>query len=376
VSRARELFETREGVAYFNTASLAPQLRSVRAAGEAALARRGTPWEIKSGDWFDDVERLRTLFGRLVGSDAEGVALIPASSYGMAVVAANLDAGPGQRIVVLGQEYPSGIYTWRDFTRRTASELHAVTREEGQSWTDAVLSALDERTAIVSVPNVHWTNGALVDLKPVAEKTHELGAALVLDLSQSLGAMPVDVAELRPDFLISVGYKWLLGPLSVAYMWVAEQHRDGRPIEHNWIVREGADDFAGLVDYTDRLQAGARRFDVGARTNFILTPMAIAALEQVLEWTVPRIGAGLAETTKAIEEGAVARELLAVPTAQRGPHIIGIEVPEARRKAVVEELVARQVHVGPRSTWLRVAPHLHTTGADVEQLFDALDAAL
>jgi selenocysteine lyase/cysteine desulfurase len=351
-------------------------LRSVRAAGEAALERRGTPWQIRSEDWFEDVERLRGLFGQLLGDDSEGVALIPATSYGMAIAAANLEAGPGQRVVVLDEEYPSGIYTWREFTGRTGSELHTVRRERGQRWTDAILAALDERAAIVSVPNVHWTNGALVELGPVAERAHELGAALVLDLSQSLGAMPIDVAEVRPDFLISVGYKWLLGPLGVAYMWVAEQHRGGQPIEHNWIVREGADDFAGLVEYTDRLQPGARRFDVGARSNFVLTPMAIAALEQVLEWTVPRIGAELAEKTAAIEKGAVARDLSAVPATERGPHIVGIEVPGEQRLAIVEELVAREVHVGPRSTWLRVSPHLHTTDGDIDQLFAALDAAL
>src|SRR3954469_2737949 len=168
----RELFEIDEAVAYFNTASLAPQLRSVRAAGEEALERRGAPWRVRSVDWFTESERLRGLFAQLIGADSDGVALIPASSYGMAVAAANLEAGLGNRVVVLDQEYPSGIYTWQAFTRRTGAELHTVAREQGQTWSDAILDALDERTAIVSVPNVHWTDGALVDLGPVAERTH------------------------------------------------------------------------------------------------------------------------------------------------------------------------------------------------------------
>jgi len=372
----RKLFEVEDGVAYFNTASLAPQLRSVRAAGEAALERRAAPWRISSADWFTEVERLRGLFAQLVGSEPDGVALIPASSYGLAIAAANLEAGPGQRVLVLDEEYPSGIYTWRAFVRRTGAELHTVRRENGESWSDAILAALDERTAIVSVPNVHWTNGALIDLGPVCGRAHELGAAVVLDVSQSAGAMPIDVAELRPDFLISVGYKWLLGPLSLAYLYVDERHREGEPIEHNWIARKGAEDFAGLVEYTDELQPGARRFDVGARTNFLLTPMSIAALEQVLDWTVPRIEAALSEITASIEEGARARGLVAPAAGQRGPHIIGIEVPDSRREAVLNELKAREVHVGPRSSWLRVSPHLHTTEADIDQLFAALDAAL
>ncbi len=334
------------------------------------------PWRIASTDWFTEVERLRGLFAQVIGSEADGVALIPASSYGLAIAAANLDAAPGQSVLVLDEEYPSGIYTWRSFVQRTGAELHTVRRESAQSWSDAILAALDERTAIVSVPNVHWTNGALIDLGPVCERAHELGAAVVLDVSQSAGAMPIDVAELRPDFLVSVGYKWLLGPLSVAYLYVDGRHWDGEPFEHNWIVREGAEDFATLVDYTDELQPGARRFDVGARTNFLLTPMAIAALEQILDWTVPSIETTLSEITGSIEEGARARGLVAPAAAQRGPHMIGIEVPESRRKAVLNELKAREVHVGPRSSWLRVSPHLHTTEADIDQLFAALDAAL
>ena len=206
-------------------------------------------------------------------------------------------------------------------------------RESGQSWSDAILAALDERTAIVSVPNVHWTNGALIDLVRSANELTSWVRRWSWTSPSRSGAMPIDVAELRPEFLVSVGYKWLLGPLSLAYLYVDERYREGEPLEHNWIVREGAEDFAGLVDYTDELQPGARRFDVGARTNFVLTPMSIAALEQVIDWTVPRIEAALSEITAAIEEGARARGLVAPPAAQRGPHMFGIEVPESRREA-------------------------------------------
>jgi selenocysteine lyase/cysteine desulfurase len=372
----RELFEIPEGIAYFNTANLAPQLRSVRAAGEAALDRRARPWTISSADWFSDVERLRGLFAQVIGADAEGVAIIPATSYGLAVAAANLTAEPGDRVLLLEEEYPSAVYTWRAFARRTGAELQTVGREDGQSWSEAILGALDERTRIASLTNVRWTNGALIDLAPVCERVHELGAALVLDVSQSAGAMALEVSKLRPDYLVSVGYKWLLGPLSLAYMYVDERHREGQPIEHNWILRAGSENFSRLVDYTDELQPGSRRFDVGARTNFMLTPLAIAAVEQVLDWTVPHVEASLATVTSAIEEGARARGLSAIAAPNRGPHIIGIELPEARRDAIVSELAARDVYAGLRSSWLRVAPHLHTTEADVDQLFAALDAAL
>src|SRR5947209_1462554 len=105
-------FNVPADVAYFNTASLAPQLRSVRAAGEAALERRGRPWSISPSDWFVDVERVRSLFGELVGTSGEGVAIVPATSYGFAVAARNLALDAGQSVLVLAEEYPSGINTW------------------------------------------------------------------------------------------------------------------------------------------------------------------------------------------------------------------------------------------------------------------------
>ena len=102
----REAFSVPSDIAYFNTANLAPQLNSVRTAGEAALERRGRPWSISPEDWFTDVERLRTLYGRVIGADADGVALVPATSYGFAVAARNLSLSQGQRVLVLAEELP------------------------------------------------------------------------------------------------------------------------------------------------------------------------------------------------------------------------------------------------------------------------------
>jgi len=372
----REAFNVPADIAYFNTANLAPQLHAVRAAGEAALERRGRPWTISAADWFEDPERLRDLFGQIVGADAAGVALVPATSYGFAVAARNLPLRPGQRVLVLGEEYPSGIYTWRAAARRSGAEVLTVERAEGETWTQAVLAALDERVAIVSVPNVHWTDGALVDLTAIAARSREVGARLVIDASQSAGAMPLDVGELRPDFVVSVGYKWLLGPFGLGYLYVAEEHREGEPLEENWIARAGSEDFARLVEYRDEYQPGSRRFDVGQRTKFELTPMAIAALTQLVQWGVPRVAQALAGRTADIARRAKDIGLAPLPEDQRGPHMLGVRLPEPVRERVLPALASANCFAAVRGASLRIAPHLHTTDDDVVRLFDALATAL
>lgn len=372
LSRTREAFDVPPEIAYFNTASLAPQLHSVRAAGEAALERRARPWTIVADDWFNDVERLRSLFAAIIGADAEGVAIVPATSYGFAVAAHNLPLAAGQRVLVLAEEYPSGVYTWRGAAQRAGAEVLTVTRAPGQDWTRAVLDALDERIAIVSVPNVHWTDGALIDLPTISARCRQLDARLVIDGSQSIGAMPLDVAQVRPDFVVSVGYKWLLGPFSLGYLYVAEQHRGGRPLEENWILRAGSEDFARLVDYRDAYQPGARRFDVGQRTKFELTPMAIAALTQILDWGVERVAATLSVRTAAIARSTAELGFDPLLDDQRGPHMLGVRLPEAVRDRVLPALAEADCYAALRGASLRISPHLHTTDHDVERLIAAL----
>ncbi|KOY55019.1 aminotransferase [Streptomyces sp. XY332] len=374
---ARELFDIPDGIAYFNTASLTPTLRSSLIAGEGALLKRAQPWRIQGADWFSGAEQRRALFAELIGAAADDIALVPATSYGLAVAAANLTAPAGSRVLVLAGEYPSGIYTWWRFAERTGASMLTVDREPGRTWTEAVLDALaahDDGVAVVSVPRVHWTDGALLDLDRIAEATRAVGAALVVDASQSAGAIPIDMRTLQPDYLVSVGYKWLLGPFGLGYLYVAPEHQEGRPLEENWILRKDSQDFARLVEYRTEYQPGARRFDVGARTAFELTPMATAALEQLSAWTVPRIAVTLAATTARIASAARERGL-PVP-APRGPHMLGITVPEGLQQRVVAALEEANVFVGARGSAIRISPHLHTTGADIDQLLTALDTAL
>ncbi|HET9005934.1 MAG TPA: aminotransferase class V-fold PLP-dependent enzyme [Actinomycetes bacterium] len=370
----RELFDIPDDVAYFNCASLAPLLRVSVEAGAAATARRARPWLTGGRDWFTEADERRALFAELAGVDLEGVALVPATSYGLAVAAANLTARPGQRVLVLAGDYPSNRYTWQRFAGRTGAEVVTVERRDGQRWGEAVVAALDERVAVVAVLATHWTDGGSVDLAAIGARAREAGAALVVDASQAVGAMPLDWRRIRPDYLVTVGYKWLLGPFALGYLHVAEPHRDGVPLEENWISRLGSEDFAALVDYQDRYQPGARRFDVGQRTHFETTPMAIAALRQLLDWEVPRIAATLGRLTGRIQDEVEAIGLR-LTSSDRVPHMLGIDLPDQALGAVAGALADAGVYAGVRGSSLRVSPHLWTTDQDVERLVGALTKA-
>ena len=197
----RHLFDLPADVAYLNCAYMSPLLKRAAEVGAEAIARKCQPWRIRSEDFFTESERARALFAELLGARADDIALVPAASYGLAVAAANLPVGLGERILVLAEQFPSNVYTWRALAARRSAEVVTVERGGDGDWTRALLARLDERVAIVAVPHCHWIDGGLLDLAAIGARCRDVGSALVVDATQSLGALPLDLAAVRPDYL-------------------------------------------------------------------------------------------------------------------------------------------------------------------------------
>jgi selenocysteine lyase/cysteine desulfurase len=373
----RRLFDIPDDVAYLNCGYMSPLLRRVRAAGEAGLARKAHPWEITARDFFSGSDALRAVFAELVNARADDIALVPAASYGVSTAARNLPLARGQNVIVAEDQFPSNVYPWRERAREVGAEVRTVPRPVAGDWTAAVLHAIDDATAVVALPACHWTDGGWFDLERIGEACRKRGAGFALDVTQSLGVLPLDVQRLQPDFLCAAGYKWLLGPYSTGYLYVSERwQRDGTPIEHNWIHRRNAENFARLVDYQDEFEPGARRFDVGERSNFALVPAAEAGLRQILEWGVENV----CETVAAVADEIVARVrplgLTALPKAQRAPHYLGLQLATGLPANLLPELMQRKVYVSVRGSSIRVTPHVYNNAADIDRLVSALKEIL
>ena len=376
IPNQRHLFDIPDDIAYLNCAYISPSLKSVTEAGRRGMERKSRPWTITTPDFFDESERARTLFAELISASPDDIAIIPAASYGIATAARNLPLETGQNVVVMEEQFPSNYYGWSEKAKAVGGSLVVVERSAAGSITSALLESINEGTAIVALPNCHWTDGAIINLEAVSKRCREVEAAFVLDLAQSAGAMPFSVSEVDPDFVVAPSYKWLLGPYSLGFLYVAPRWQDGEPLEHNWIDRANSEDFAGLVNYRDEFQPGARKFDVGERSNFALMPMAMAALEQLLQWGVENISETLAQFTGEIGERAERLGLNVSPLEERSPHLMGIRFPDGIPSGLLGRLAERNVFVSVRGNSVRVSPHLYNNSHDIDRLFDALGAVL
>ena len=378
LSDQRHLFSLPESVHYLNCAYMGPLPKRTEEAGIEGLRRKSVPTGILQEDFFAPVEALRELAGRLVNASPERVALIPAVSYGVAIAAHNLPLSAGRNIVSPAEEFPSNLHFWRERCAEDGAELRQVPRpadvqQAGAAWNEAVLAAIDESTALVSLTAVHWTDGTRFDLERIGARAREVGAMFIVDGTQSVGAAPFDFAALQPDLLLCAGYKWCLGPYQSGFAVLGDRLLAGRPIEMSWAGRKGAEDFANLVNFQEGWRPGARPFDVGEHPNFINVPMLSESIRQILEWGVENIGeycSGLVDEVRTALEGS---EFSLPPPEEHTPHMFGIHVPDGGRlPRILEELKRREIYVSLRGKSVRVSPHLYNTAEDMQALAEAL----
>lgn len=369
MSKYRDLFNIPDSVCFLNSAFISPQMKQITEAGIAAVSFKEQPWRLQTSDFFTGCDELRGLVANLLKTTADNIALIPAVSYGVETAVLNLPVKPHQKVLMPEGDFPSNVYPWQN--------RHFVPRPADYDWTSAFLAAIDENTAVVSVPQTDWSDGSHFDLVKISQKAKSVGAALVVDVSQSFGISPLDIQSFDPDFLFSVGYKWQLGPYGVSYMYVADRHLAGRPLENNWVNRRSSEDFTKLTDYTDEFHSGARRFDSGQHSNFALNPMAIAAMKVLNFLTPEKVFAHIRGLNEILVNGLRSLSFEVVPENRRTGHMIGARAPAG---VCVNELCGRlrekNIFVSVRCNSLRISPHIYNSEQDIRNFLVELKRQL
>jgi len=375
----RAQFTLSPQITYLNCAYMSPLMKVVEKVGINALRKKRNPTHISPQDFFTDTELLRAEYAKLIhASDPKRIAVIPSVSYGMATVAKNLNIKKDQHIIVATEQFPSNYYPWQSLCDETGASVKSIAPPDefinrGKRWNEKILDAIHTNTRAVAIGNVHWADGTRFDLESIRKRTLEVGALLIIDGTQSVGAMPFDVQRIKPDALVCAGYKWMMGPYSLGLAYYGEYFDSGKPVEENWISRLDSEDFASLINYQNQYQPGALRFDMGERSNFIQVPMLLRALQQLNNWGIERIqeycnSISAESIAKLKEKGFIIED-----AEWRGSHLFGVRLPQgADLEKIKAALLKHKVYVSVRGSSIRVAPNVYNTEADLKKLTKVL----
>ena len=187
-----------------------------------------------------------------------------------------------------------------------------------------------------------------------------------------MGVLPINIDKIDPDFAVSVGYKWLMGPYGLGYMYVSKKWQDvGEPLEYSWLNKKGSENFANLVNFESGYRQGARKFDMGGFPQFNILPMSIAALEQVNNWEIDYVQAEIKKLTDKI---IIYKKQVGIydETAISVGHIASIPLNNLNVNKLKERLQSNNVVISFRGTSIRVSPHVYNDFDDIDKLLFCL----
>jgi len=375
----KHLFQMPAGIHYLNCAYMSPLLKSVEEKGVEGMRLKRNPISIKPPDFFTGAVGVRQKFARMVQCDPAQVAIMPSVSYGMNSVIRNIPCSPGQHALTISEEFPSCYYTAQRWCMDNEAQLKVVARKDdvpqkGREWNTRILEAINKDTAFVVMASVHWMNGTRFDLEKIGARCREVGAKLIVDGSQSVGALPIDVHACNIDALICAAYKWLMGPYSTALSYIHEDFNNGVPLEESWMTRPNSERFDRLTNYEEGYKPGAVRFDVGQSSNFIFLPMLDEALNQLLEWGIDNIQEYGRELGAPLISHFAEKGVTLDDEMHRAHHLMGMPLPDhIDGEALVREFQSRQVYVSLRGSNIRISINVFNTEEDVGELISALD---
>jgi selenocysteine lyase/cysteine desulfurase len=371
-----DLFDIPADLTYLNAAALSPIPVPVRMAGDEGVARKAAPWLLSRASFYDIVEAARVEAAALIGARPGDIAIVGSASYGVATAARNVVLAPGTVVLTIEEEHPSPVYAWIRLAAESQVAHEEISRPADHDWTAAILERLRDttrpRVSLLSLTPLHWNDGACLDLAAIRAAADAVGAILVVDGTQSIGVQPFSVQAVRPDFLVFPTYKWLLGPYGLAFLYADPDRQAGVPLEEHTFSRRGADTISNRYERELAFMDGARRYDMGERSNFVTLPMAIAGMKLLQGYGVANIGAYLRPLTDRLAEGATALGFATPPRAHGASHLVGLRKPGFDAGAAAAALAAEQIHVSARNGAIRVAPHVYNDPADIERLLGAL----
>jgi selenocysteine lyase/cysteine desulfurase len=320
--------------------------------------------ELACGDflnWYDDADRLRGALARLIHASPEDIAFIPNAAAGLALVAGGIEWRRGDNLVTLAGEFPNQLYL------PALVERHGVEFRE-TTW-ERFYDSIDDRTRMVALSEVNYSNGFRAPLEEIAGLVRVREILLLVDGTQSVGALQFDVRRIQPDVLVVHGYKWMISPTGAGFLYVAPKTREKLPPNViGWRSHARWRDVDQLHQGVPEFPASAEKYEGGGLPFPLLYAME-ASVNLMLE-----IGPEVIER-RVLELAASARRRLCAMGAdvpETGSQIVAARFPSQDSSRLAVELKSRRVLVAARHGHLRVSPHFYNLEEDLERLEEEL----
>ena len=370
------------GTCYLDHAKEALLSPCVKLAGWKAI--QTPPWQCSSAT---DKAEIRTRFAALIGASPDDIAIMASTAFAMTLAAVNIARirKDGGKIVVLQDEMCSEVYPWQKLVESTAAFQLDVVNFSPDNFNNGILNRLDETVAVVAIPHLHWSHGSLLDLDAISEKCDKLDIDLILDGTQSIGIMHMNVTRLNPTMVACSIQKWLRAPPGMSLVYVNSRVRDSwQPLDQHGRGRDfGRTDWnaypneMGPHGYPEKFFPDARKFDSGGNMTQVLLSMLRTSLEEICALDIVDAQSKLKTLIQPLLEWAKRKEIF-VPKFH-AYHLIGLRLNDITVEHMIDvchRLESDGIFISVRNGYFRISPYVTNTKDDIQRLIDGFNKYL
>ncbi|KAI2488893.1 Aminotransferase class-V [Fragilaria crotonensis] len=382
VETAMDFHEIDPGICYLDHAKEALLSPCVKLAGWKAI--RTPPWECSSAG---DKAEIRTRFAALIGASPDDIAIMASTAFAISLAAVNIAnvRKDGGKIVLLQDEMCSEVYPWQKLVNDNPAFQLDVVDSSPDNFSNDVLNRLDKTVAVVAIPHLHWSHGALLDLDAISNKCDELDIDLILDGTQSIGIMSMNVTRLNPTMVACSIQKWLRAPPGMSLVYVNPRIRNSwQPLDQHGRGRDfGKTDWnaypneMGPHGYPEKFFPDARKFDSGGNMTQVLLSMLRASLEEVFALDTVDAQTKLKTLMHPLLDWAKRKEVF-VPK-NHAYHLVGLRPNNIMVEQMIDvchRLESDGVFISVRNGYFRISPYVMNTTDDIQRLIDGFNKYL
>lgn len=358
---------------YLNAASTGPMPASAVAEADRWSRLRAQPHHIPLQWMLDAAATARRQFARLVGADAEEIALMPNTTYGLNLAARALPLRPGV-VLTFDGEFPSCVYPFQALRSRGIT-LDLIPRRDGVPDEDALVTAIARPDVVAVVVSwVQFASGYVADLQRIGEACRAHGVFFIVDGIQGCGIRPIDLHALPVDIFASGAQKWQLGPWGTGFVYVRrELVGQLEPLDVGWACMRASADYARLTDYEFDFLPDARRFEV-VTLSYHDFAVANASTAMLLAAGIDDVSAHIERLVSEIVNWVSSRtDMRLVTPADPARHAGVVAFVPTDPSSVSARLRAAHVAHVVREGAVRFSPHCYNTLGEIQQVLAILD---